>query len=75
MNNVTVLKLEWMHHGETIDSNQELMFADKRRDACNVIHAKHPKGRSFNWIVGNLRILLYFISRKHLFTEKETRTQ
>lgn len=51
------------------------MFADKRRDACNVIHAKQPKGRSFNWIVGNLRILLYFISKKHLFTEKETGTQ
>ena len=75
MKNVTVPRLEWMNHEEIIDSKEEGMLADKRRDACNVIPAKQQNWRSFNFIEGHLSLLLYFMSKKHSFTEKEKGTQ
>ena len=69
MKNVIFPKLEWMNHEDIIDSKEEGMLADKRRDACNVIPAKQRNWRSI--IEGHLSLLLYFMSKKHSFTERK----
>lgn len=66
LENIIVPKLEWMLHDEIIDSKEEGMLADEECFQC------HSCKVAFNFIGGHLSLLLYFMSKKHLFTEKET---